>query len=127
MIATDHAPHSAEEKSRGLAGSAFGIVGLECAFPALYTGLVRQGIMTLDKLVRLMGEAPRKRFNIPLTEGDYSVWNLDAAYTVDPEEFLSKGRATPFAGRKVYGRCLKTSHHGRTVYQEEDERYGKAD
>ena len=127
MIATDHAPHSAEEKSRGLAGSAFGIVGLECAFPALYTGLVRPGIMTLDKLVRLMGEAPRKRFNIPLHEGDYSVWNLDAAYTVDPEEFLSKGRATPFAGRKVYGRCLKTSHHGRTVYQEEDERYGKAD
>ncbi len=127
MIATDHAPHSAEEKSRGLPGSAFGIVGLECAFPALYTGLVRPGILTLERLVALMTEAPRRRFSIPLHEGDYSVWNLDAAYEIDPSEFLSKGRATPFSGQRVYGRCLKTAFRGKTVYQEEDQRYGKAD
>ncbi len=127
MIATDHAPHSAEEKSRGLSGSAFGIVGLECAFPALYTGLVRPGVLTLERLIRLMTSAPRERFGIPCKEGDCCVWNLDAEYTVDPSEFLSKGRATPFAGRKVYGRCLKTVHNGRTVYQEEDTHYGKAD
>ena len=127
MIATDHAPHSEAEKSRGLAGSAFGIVGLECAFPTLYTGLVRPGILPLERLVFLMAEAPRKRFGIPADKADYCVWNLDASYTVDPDEFLSMGRATPFAGRTVYGRCLQTVHHGRTVYQEEDERYGKAD
>ena len=127
MIATDHAPHSAEEKSRGLAGSAFGIVGLECAFPVLYTGLVRPGILTLERLVALMTSAPRQRFGIPQREGDHCVWNLDAEYVIDPDEFLSMGRATPFAGRRVYGRCLKTEHNGRTVYREEDAQYGKAD
>ena len=127
MIATDHAPHSAEEKSRGLPGSAFGIVGLECAFPALYTGLVRPGILTLERLVALMTDAPRRRFKIPLHEGDYSVWNLDAAYEIDPSEFLSMGRATPFSGQRVYGRCLKTAFRSKTVYEEEDQRYGKAD
>ena len=127
MIATDHAPHSAEEKSRGLAGSAFGIVGLECAFPVLYTGLVRTGILTLERLVALMTSAPRQRFGIPQREGDRCVWNLDAEYVIDPDEFLSMGRATPFAGRRVYGRCLKTEHNGRTVYREEDAQYGKAD
>ena len=127
MIATDHAPHSAGEKSRGLAGSAFGIVGLECAFPVLYTGLVRPGILTLERLVELMTSAPRQRFGIPQREGDRCVWNLDAEYVIDPDEFLSMGRATPFAGRRVYGRCLKTEHNGRTVYREEDAQYGKAD
>lgn len=117
MIATDHAPHSAEEKSRGLAGSAFGVVGLECAFPVLYTGLVKPGILPLEKLIDLMAAAPRKRFGIPLRENDYSEWDLEAAYEIDPETFLSKGRATPFAGRRVYGRCMKTVYDGRTVFE----------
>ena len=115
MIATDHAPHSAEEKSRGLAGSAFGITGLECAFPVLYTGLVRKGILPLEKLVEKMTAAPRARFGIPLEE-DRTEWDLEAEYTVDPEAFLSMGKATPFAGTRVFGRCLRTVHNGKTVY-----------
>ena len=121
MIATDHAPHSAEEKSRGLPGSAFGIVGLECAFPALYTGLVRTGILPLEQLIDKMAVTPRKRFGIPLREGDRTEWDLEARYTVNPEDFLSMGRATPFAGTEVYGRCLKTVHNGKTVYQYKSE------
>ena len=117
MIATDHAPHSAEEKSRGLPGSAFGIVGLECAFPVLYTGLVKPGILPLERLAELMALAPRRRFGIPLREGDRCEWDLETAYEIDPETFLSKGRATPFAGRKVYGRCLKTVCKNRTVFE----------
>ena len=117
MIATDHAPHSAEEKSRGLPGSAFGVVGLECAFPVLYTGLVRTGILSLERLAELMAIAPRERFGIPLRDDDLCEWDLEARYKIDPEEFLSRGRATPFAGRSVYGRCLKTVHAGRTVYE----------
>jgi len=116
MIATDHAPHSAEEKSRGLAGSAFGVVGLECAFPVLYTGLVKTGILTLETLIEKMAVAPRERFGIPLREDDLCVWDLEAQYRIDPETFESKGRATPFAGQSVYGRCMKTVHAGRTVY-----------
>lgn len=115
MIATDHAPHSREEKSRGLEKSAFGIVGLETAFPILYTKLVRPGILTLDKLIDLMAYAPRKRFGIPL-EGDQCVWDLEEEWTIDPEKFASKGKATPFAGVRVYGRCLKTVQGGKTVY-----------
>ena len=117
MIATDHAPHSAEEKSRGLPGSAFGVVGLECAFPVLYTGLVRPGILPLERLAELMALAPRKRFGIPMREDDRCEWELDTAYEIDPETFQSKGRATPFAGRKVYGRCVKTVHNNRTVFE----------
>ena len=117
MIATDHAPHSAEEKSRGLAGSAFGVVGLECAFPVLYTGLVKTGILTLEKLIESMAITPRRRFRIPLRDDDFCAWDLEAQYVIDPEEFLSKGRATPFAGQSVYGRCLKTVHAGRTVFE----------
>ncbi len=117
MIATDHAPHSAEEKSRGLAGSAFGVVGLECAFPVLYTGLVKTGILTLEKLIESMAITPRRRFGIPLRDDDFCAWDLEAEYVIDPEEFLSKGRATPFAGQSVYGRCLKTVHAGRTVFE----------
>ena len=117
MIATDHAPHSAEEKSRGLAGSAFGVVGLECAFPVLYTGLVKTGILTLEKLIESMAITPRRRFGIPLRDDDFCAWDLEAQYVIDPEEFLSKGRATPFAGQSVYGRCLKTVHAGRTVFE----------
>ena len=116
MIATDHAPHSAEEKSRGLAGSAFGVVGLECAFPVLYTGLVKTGILPLETLIEKMAIAPRERFGIPLREDDLCIWDLEAQYRIDPETFESKGRATPFAGQSVYGRCMKTVHAGRTVY-----------
>ena len=117
MIATDHAPHSAEEKSRGLPGSAFGVVGLECAFPVLYTGLVRKGILTLEQLVDKMAIAPRERFGIPLPEGDRTEWDLEARYTIDPDEFLSMGKATPFAGTEVYGRCLRTVHNDKTTYK----------
>ena len=117
MIATDHAPHSAEEKSRGLPGSAFGVVGLECAFPVLYTGLVKPGILTLEKLIELMALAPRRRFGIPLREGDRCEWDLETEYEIDPERFLSKGKATPFAGRKVYGQCLRTIHKGQVVFE----------
>ena len=121
MIATDHAPHSAEEKNRGLAGSAFGVVGLECAFPVLYTGLVRTGILPLERLVRLMSAAPRERFGIPLRPDDYTVWDLEKTGVVDPERFLSMGRATPFASMTIYGCCLKTVHAGRVVYERQEE------
>ena len=117
MIATDHAPHSAEEKSRGLAGSAFGVVGLECAFPVLYTGLVKTGILPLERLVSLMAVVPRERFGIPLREDDWTEWDPEAQYEIDPEEFESRGRATPFAGQRVYGRCMRTVHAGREVYK----------
>ena len=117
MVATDHAPHSAEEKSRGLEKSAFGIVGLETAFPILYTKLVKPGIMTMDTLLDRMVYAPRKRFGIPLDEGDYSVWDLTEEYQIDPETFVSKGHATPFAGWKVFGKCLKTVCGGKTVFE----------
>ena len=116
MIATDHAPHSAEEKSRGLAGSAFGVVGLECAFPVLYTGLVKTGVLPLERLIQLMTEAPRKRFGIPADPEDYTVWDLAEEYVVDPAEFLSMGKATPFEGMRVLGRCIETVHRGRKVY-----------
>ena len=115
MIATDHAPHSAEEKAKGLRGSAFGIVGLETAFPVLYTKLVRPGILSLEKLLSLLSRQPRERFGLPVGE-DYSVWDLDDAYLVDPAEFLSKGRATPFAGMELFGRCLLTVCGGKPVY-----------
>ena len=116
MIATDHAPHSAEEKSRGLEKSAFGVVGIETAFPILYTYLVKPGIVSLDKVVELLCINPRKRFNIPLGT-DYTVWDLDAEYAIDPTEFLSMGKATPFAGWKVNGKCLATVCGGKVVYQ----------
>lgn len=116
MIATDHAPHSPEEKSRGLAGSPFGIVGLETAFQVLYTYLVAPGILTLEKLTELLAWNPRKRFGLPLEE-DFTVWDLEAEETVDPDKFLSKGKATPYAGRKIVGRCMLTVCGGNIVYQ----------
>ena len=115
MIATDHAPHSAEEKSRGLEKSAFGIVGIETAFPILYTCLVKPGILSLNKLLELLCVNPRRRFGLPLGT-DYSIWDLNAAYPIDPEDFLSKGRATPFAGRQVNGKCIATICDGKLVY-----------
>ena len=124
VIATDHAPHTAEQKSRGLAGSAMGIVGLECAFPLLYTYLVKPGLLTLEQLVERMSMAPRRIFGLGggLQAGepaDLTVFDLDAEYEIDPETFLSKGRATPFAGWRVAGRTLWTLVGGRTAYATE--------
>ena len=116
MIATDHAPHSAEEKSRGLEKSAFGIVGIETAFPIMYTYFVRNGRMTLEHLLKLLVTNPRERFGLPLGN-DFSVWDLNAEYAIDPEEFLSMGRATPLAGWKVFGRCMATVCDGKVVYK----------
>ena len=115
MIATDHAPHSAEEKAKGLEKSAFGVVGIETAFPILYTYLVKPGVLTLDRLMDLLVTNPRKRFNIPLG-CDYSVWDLDAEYEVDPRDFLSMGKASPFTGWKVQGKCVATVCGGKLVY-----------
>ena len=117
MIATDHAPHSAEEKSRGLEKSAFGVVGLETAFAAMYTHLVKPGIISLEKLICLLVDSPRKRFDLPLGL-DFSVWDLNTEYTVDPAEFVSMGKATPFTGMNFFGRCLLTVCDGKIVWQE---------
>ena len=119
MIATDHAPHSAEEKAKGLAGSMMGVVGIETAFPILYTKLVEPGILPLEQLIRLLAINPRQRFGIPLGD-DYCIFDLDEEYTVDPKDFLSKGKATPFAGWTVKGKCLLTVKDGQAVYQMED-------
>ena len=116
MIATDHAPHSKEEKSKGLKGSAMGITGLETAFPVLYSRLVKTGVISLERLIELMAVNPRKRFGIPIGD-DYTVWDLDAEYEIDPAEFISMGRATPFEGMKVSGRCIRTVYGGKTVYE----------
>ena len=122
ILATDHAPHSAEEKSRGLAGSAFGITGLETAFPLLWTGLVEPGIISRERLVELMSTAPARRFGIesgielggPAT---FAVFETETTYRIDPERFASKGRATPFAGREVRGRCVLNVVRGREVWR----------
>ena len=115
MIATDHAPHSAEEKSRGLQGSAFGVVGLETAFPILYTCLVRPGLLPMDRLLAALVTNPRNRFGIPMGN-DFSVWDLNAQYPIDPRDFLSQGKATPFEGWQVFGRCMATFRDGKPVY-----------
>lgn len=114
MIATDHAPHSAEEKAKGLELSAMGVVGLETAFPIMYTELVKKGVISLDRLLQLMCFAPSKRFGIPVDGVAY--WDVDDEYTIDPSQFLSKGRATPFEGRRVIGRCVKLELGGKTVW-----------
>ena len=116
MIATDHAPHSAEEKGRGLAGSAFGVVGLETAFAVLYTKLVKPGIISLERLIELLAINPRKRFDIPMGS-DFTIWDLEKTFTVDPDEFLSKGKATPFAGWTLHGQCVMTICDGKVVYK----------
>jgi dihydroorotase, multifunctional complex type len=120
-IATDHAPHTAEEKSRGLAGSAMGIVGLETSFPVLYTALVRTGRMSLERLVEAMSEAPRRIFRIggalePGMPADIAIIDLEKEYIIDSRNFLSKGKATPFEGWTVRGEVLMTLKDGRAVY-----------
>lgn len=119
MIATDHAPHSREEKAGGLRGSLFGIVGLETAFPVLYTHLVRTGILRAERLTELLSGAPRKRFGIPLAGEDYTVFDIGTPYGIDPERFASMGRSTPFAGWEVFGKCVATVTGGETVWQED--------
>ena len=116
MIATDHAPHSAEEKGKGLEGSAFGVVGIETALPILYTYLVKPGILSMERLVELLVINPRERFDIAFG-CDYSIWDLEESYPVDPAEFLSLGKATPFEGWNVQGRCLATVCDGKVVYK----------
>ncbi len=121
IIATDHAPHSAEEKSKGLRGSLMGVTGLETAFPVLYTELVLKGVITLEKLIALMSVNPAKRFGLEggIQEGkpaNLTVFDLEQAYTVDPDRFLSLGHATPFAGRTVRGKCIMTFCDGRRIY-----------
>ena len=116
VIATDHAPHSAEEKSKGLAGSAMGIVGLETAFPVLYTRLVRTGRLSLDRLVEALATAPRRIFRLPEAPDDWVEVDLDTPWTIRSSEFASMGRATPFEGWEVYGKVLKTVYNGKTVY-----------
>lgn len=123
MIATDHAPHTPEEKSRGLEKSPMGVSGLECAFPVMFTGLVEKGAVTLEKLVELMSSAPAKRFGIPGGEievgkpANLAVFDIDTEYTIDSSEFASMGRATPFEGWRVRGKCLMTVCAGRTVWR----------
>ena len=116
MIATDHAPHSEEEKAKGLEKSAMGIVGLETAFPLLYTRLVKTGIISLEKLIELLNDNPRRRFGLK-QEDSWCLWDLNDHYVIDEKDFLSKGKASPFKGMEVYGRCLKTVCEGRTVYE----------
>ena len=116
MIATDHAPHSKEEKSKGLDGSAFGIVGIETAFPLLYTYLVKEDIIDMERLLELLVRNPRRRFGIALG-CDFSIWDLKQTYTIEPEEqFQSMGKSTPFSGWRVWGRCLATVSDGKLVW-----------
>lgn len=123
MIATDHAPHSAEEKSGGLKASKMGVVGLETAFAVLNTCLVKPGILPLEKLLELMIDSPRERFGLPertLEAGQpatFVVLDPDAEWVIDPEKFLSKGKSTPFAGMKVQGDCIFTMMGGETVWR----------
>ena len=124
MIATDHAPHSAEEKSRGLALSAMGVTGLECSFAVLYTCLVRTGKISLRRLVEAMCTAPRRRFRLGGgalevgADADIAVFDVSRPYVIEPENFLSKGKSTPFAGMQVYGKNKLTIYKGTVVYYE---------
>lgn len=121
ILATDHAPHSAEEKARGLEKSLMGVVGLECAFPVLYTGLALTGRAPLATMLRAMTDTPRARFGLPPAgiepgAGDFAIFDLDKTFTIDPDTFLSKGHATPFAGWRVRGECIETYVGGNCVW-----------
>ncbi len=122
MIATDHAPHSAEEKSKGLAKSLNGIVGLETAFSVIYTKLVKTGEITLEKLVQIMSINPAKRFGLDIeikdgTTANFAVFDLEKEYVINPKDFLSKGKSTPFENHKVFGECIMNVVNGKTVYK----------
>ena len=116
MIATDHAPHSQEEKSRGLEKSAFGIVGIETAFQLLYTHLVKKNIISLKRLAELLAVNPRKRFGLEY-DNSFTVWDLDKKTVINPSDFLSMGKATPFEGEEVFGECELTVCNGKTAYK----------
>lgn len=118
MIATDHAPHSCAEKSGGLKDSLMGVVGLETTFPALYTYLVKTGIIPLKKLIELMAVNPAKRFSLPYgyEHGNFTVFDLESFNTINPEKFLSMGKSTPFAGKKLFGKCILTMARGKISY-----------
>ncbi len=123
VIATDHAPHTAEEKSRGLKGSMMGIVGIETSFAICYTHLVRKGVITIEKLIALMSENPRRIFRLGGAmrvgeRADIAVFDVTKPYTIDTNEFLSMGKATPFEGEEVYGRCMLTLFGGEKVWNE---------
>lgn len=125
VIATDHAPHTAEEKSRGLAGSAMGVAGLETSFAVIYTKLVMAGIISPERMIELMAEAPRRIFALGggLAAGekaDIAVFDLDNEFTVDPATFLSKGRSTPFEGWRLHGQTILTLVDGRTAYRNDE-------
>jgi len=125
MIATDHAPHSSEEKKKGLEGSAFGIVGLETAFPILYTKLVKTGLISLDLLISKMTLEPAKRFGFssgifPGQAADLTVYQLNHDYVISSDDFLSKGKATPFEGEQVYGQCMATFCDGKLIWMNQD-------
>ena len=124
MIATDHAPHSAEEKGKGLEKSAMGVVGLETAFPEMYTNFVKKGILSLEKLVEIMHTNPNSRFGIDTgfeigKKANLTVFDLNENYTVNPEDFKTMGRSTPFAGDLVYGKCLLTIADGNIAFCDE--------
>lgn len=123
VIATDHAPHTAEEKSRGLKGSMMGIVGIETSFAICYTHLVRKGVITIEKLIALMSENPRRIFRLGGSmrvgeRADIAVFDITKPYTINTDEFLSMGKATPFEGEEVYGRCMLTLFGGEKVWNE---------
>jgi len=115
MIATDHAPHSLEEKSKGLEKSAMGVVGIETSFPLMYTNFVKTGIITMERLMDLMCYNARKRFNLPIGDS-FTVWNLEDKYNIDSADFVSKGKSTPFEGFEVYGKCVLTVRNGKIAW-----------
>ena len=117
-LATDHAPHSVEEKSRGLKNSANGIIGLETAFPAVYTYLIKTGEVSLERVIDSLVYAPRKIFSIPVNPNDFTIYDLEEEYIIDSDTFLSKARSTPFDGMNVFGKCVATIHDGNIVWEE---------
>ncbi len=128
VIATDHAPHSAEEKGKGLAGSAMGVVGLETSFAVIYTRLVREGLLTLEKAIELMCDNPRRIFNLGGgmevgQRADIAIFNTKTPFFVNSEEFLSMGKATPFEGWMLFGRCMLTLFGGKVVWKENNSIY----
>ena len=116
MLATDHAPHSYEEKAKGLEKSLMGITGIETAFPIVYTKLVKTGILPLELVIKMLTDNPRNRFGIK-DNGSLCVWNLSDEYKIDSNDFLSMGKATPFQNESVFGKCLMTVYGGNIVWQ----------
>lgn len=119
MIATDHAPHSADEKGRGLEKSLMGVVGLETAFATMYTHLVKTGVITLEKLIEVMAINPRKRFGFEINKNDLTVFDLDCEYEINPDDFKSNGKSSPFTGTKVFAKCVATFCDGKLVWRED--------